>query len=123
MNISPRRRWVRFSLRTFLVAVVLIGAVVGQNIQQVRERARLLDDRTINPGWSTSHPRHIPFLWSLLGARPYNAILLPEETFTEADARRYQSAFPEAGVLRVPQRDIFEPAKVRRFMHKAQSGG
>jgi hypothetical protein len=112
MTAAPKRRWFRFSLRTVFVVVTLVAVGIAwmqSQVKTVRERERLIKT-SIFWGVSSQHPPRIPWVWSLLGAKPVNAIGLDKDKFSEVDVLRYKVAFPEADVM-LGSRDDFKPDK------------
>ena len=131
---KPHRRWLQFSLRTFLILVTIPGAWFGWQWHQVRDRDRILESRDflralefqsgfkdmpagararmrrkgylVAPQQSQRERRSIPALWPYLGAEPLDMdIRLPDDKFTEADLRRIKSLYPECHVKRIPAVD------------------
>jgi hypothetical protein len=42
-SVRPCRRWLRFSLRTMLVVVTLLGVWLGVKVEQARRQKRAVD--------------------------------------------------------------------------------
>lgn len=118
--------WCRFSLRTLLIAMAVVGVMLGWNTHQVRERQKTLRridslggrhvtyQPEVQPGngkppryWAaTSFPR----LRLLLGDIPIYYINMVRTTATWQDRERVARLFPEAFV--VPEHpDRFHPAE------------
>src|SRR4051812_9057637 len=108
----------RFSLRTLLLAttatVVLTACVswLSWNIRQVREREKYpsLTETFLTgkyfPGTLVTccpnefpPPKSLPWLWSVLGAKPVFDIIV-DPSVAEKDYQRIVSLFPEADVHR-----------------------
>ena len=75
------------------------------NVDQVRERTavlKLLDSvpREMGEGEDNS----IPFIWSLLGAKPFDYIHFASDDLSPEDCSRVSRAFPEAIVIPVSER-------------------
>jgi hypothetical protein len=111
-----QRRWLRFSLRTLLVVMTVLGVWMGRQLSWVRERDALLSDvlargdawtDAIPARWQT--PARLPFGWRLFGAEPLATIWIQNRGFDKGEtlvadeflvgsdeARRLRAAFPEA---------------------------
>ncbi len=112
---QPRRRWFRFSLRTLFVVVTVFAVWLGWNARQVRQRERMLQSYGVlfyGNAPSVNSQKKLPFLWSVLGAKYIGTIQLPPDEFTNDDLRRFQVAFPEADVRRLPLFDQRQPLVV-----------
>jgi len=108
MNVAPRRRWFRFSLRSMFVAMTLLACLagwLGRNVKQVREREQM---RSVHAergatvfGWGPPRNRP-PLVWRLLGATEMGDLIItmPVKDFTEQEFRAAQALFPEASVER-----------------------
>ena len=111
---KPKRRWFRFSLRTFLIAVAIIGGWLGWNLYEVRQRDVFMQNLTASgasvefspparplavlgtPPWSENR---LPIAWRLFGAKPVYSIQITDLSgFTCADGRVIAARFPEADV-------------------------
>jgi hypothetical protein len=122
-----RRRWPRYSLRSFFALLTLFTVWLGWNANQVIERERLLESRDFLRTFEHPHRRQgesrplvadaprsstvsarpagrpgertLPGIWRLLGAEPVDMdIWLRDDKYSKADARRIQSLFPECQV-------------------------
>ena len=111
---QPRRRWFRFSLRSFLLLVLVGGSVLGWQMHIVHERKKLRDwlefrdaeiltlDELLAPGRKTSNPGvdnwgQIGWQRRLLGDEGVLWITVPENVADDA-AQHVVAAFPEAHV-------------------------
>ena len=94
------------------LAMTLVGMVLGWNLHHVRKREQLLQRYGAlsyrNPSVAQS-PKKVPFLWSLLGAKPVGVIQLAPDEFTGDDLSVYQAEFPEADIRRIPLLDQSPP--------------
>ena len=98
---KPRRRWFRFSLRTMLVLVTLVGVLcwyLAWAIDWKRQRQSFLNTKTIKalriPGGYRA-----PFWITIVGARGFDCLFLRNEATEEA-----KRLFPEA-VLAIVDED------------------
>jgi hypothetical protein len=105
MSGLAKRRWVRFSLRSALVALAVVSVWFGWNVHRVRQREaalRYLQRIVIVELGSAENParpwRDVPVVWRWLGAKPVLTIPLPEGSFTEEDREALEALFPEATV-------------------------
>ena len=106
MQDARHRRWFRFSLRAFIVAVTLVGIWLGWNLRQVCQRDLVLARQNIVPVYVgsptvTSHPRRtspgrFPLTWSLLGASPVHKLICTGGFESAEDVNRVSALFPEA---------------------------
>jgi hypothetical protein len=107
---SKRRWWIpRYSLKTFLVVVMLFGGWLGWNLYEVRERTKWLDalkgigaqiesyrDDEVVPPWRLAK---MPVNAKLFGIKPIRKITLTDTRgFTLMDAKQISSRFPESQV-------------------------
>ncbi len=107
---QPRRRWFRFSLRSFLLLVLVGGSVLGWQMHVVHERTRLrqwlkfrdayvvtLADQAGQKAGDPGIPHHgeIPWYRRLLGDEPVLLIDLREDVSEEAEDR-VRRAFSES---------------------------
>ena len=99
-----RRRWT-FSLRTLFVVMTLAGVAcgIGWTVHRVHDRDRLLASlrvrgALVGKAVSDAPARGVPFLWSMLGARPVGVFVLPEDGFTNAEVAEIAAMFPEAAI-------------------------
>jgi hypothetical protein len=106
---KPKRRWFRFSLRTFLIIVTLFGGWLGWNFYEVRERDRYFKylsthgfDIDTYEGNRTEFPwrvSRLPWMWRLMGSQPQYRIHFREATwFSKSDAKTIGTWFPEADI-------------------------
>lgn len=116
VNALPKRRWLRFSLRTLLVVVTVLGVWMGRQLSWVRERDALLEEVLARgDAWIDDTPAHwqtparMPLGWRLFGAQPLATIWILNKGFDKGEtlvadeflmgsteARRLRAAFPEA---------------------------
>jgi hypothetical protein len=101
---TARRRWSRYSLRTLFVVMAVVGLLtwwVQGNVEQVRERERLLEwaDANFVPHGNYKPPdspaNSLPIMWRLLGAKQVDAFLI-DPLVPVADQERLRAAFPES---------------------------
>ena len=87
----------RFSLRMVFLVLTVCGVWMDSQIGIVRERQALLEMPGLVHCGSGGKP--LPFVWSLLGAKPLPFIMVDENTPDDI-YRRFETAFPEATVCR-----------------------
>ena len=86
---------------------------LGRNLHQVNEREKLLRSVAARGALFGSIPpsgrpqQQMPFLWSLLGARPVGLIEVPDGTCSAGEFRKLTNLFPEARVIAGPVK--FDP--------------
>ena len=91
----------RFSLRTLFVVMTLFAALTWFglfNVKQVRERNAILRTAHVRYGWQY-RPRlqtELPLIWSMLGTKYIEYLILPSTQFNDDDVQRLKSLFPEA---------------------------
>ena len=107
MTPAPKRRWFRFSLRTLLLLVVLIGIPlgwVGNRVNWIRQRRAFLQGPSASPNVSLKPQVDTPGMLWLFGESSHPIIWCrPEDV---AEARRL---FPEVHYLvhrQNPERDL-----------------
>jgi hypothetical protein len=114
MNGKPNRRWLRYSIRTLLIAITILCVWLGWNYRIVEERKavmKLIESRGghIIAGDPFSSPPEYPpdvsWIRTLLGDEGRYAFDLPESMPDEERARVIQ-AFPEADVTVLPDADL-----------------
>ena len=115
MLVKTRRRWFRYSLRTFFVLIAVAGCAMAWlkwNLGQVRQREALLQKlrHPLNTqaffvediGWDGPPPSpKVPVTWSLLGARPVAIIHLQRYRLSVEEERQIREWFPEATIMNV----------------------
>jgi hypothetical protein len=107
-ELKPRRRWLRFSLRTLFLLLTACCIWIGWNVHQVRERATmrqyiLAQGGTISSGPPIKPWKTLPVMWSILGVQPVSSMILPAGMFPEEDRRSIDPFFPEAEIYSGPQ--------------------
>jgi len=102
MPLLPNRRWLRFSIRTLLVAVTIFCVWLGWQVSIVRERKALvpLVRQTGGAAWAFDEPWMQPAdgpgsFRKLIGDRAWLHIVLPKK-HDPNDLARVDLAFPEA---------------------------
>ena len=106
---KPKRRWFRFSLRTFLVVITLFGGWLGWNFFEVRERDRYIkyftafgipiDSYSGNQTEAPWRVSKLPWVWRLMGAQPIHRIHFFENSmYSASDAKTLSNWFPEADI-------------------------
>jgi hypothetical protein len=98
MNRTPKRRWFRFSLPTFLAVVAVAGGWLGWNIRLANQRERMLAAPGVSVFDEIDPLNPMPLGLRLVRARCVPEIFLDDDVYSEVDVRRFQSYFPEAGV-------------------------
>ena len=111
MEEKPKRRWLRFSVRTLLIAVTVLCVWLGWQVSIVRERNAiialmrsrqpyfsLLDNDQIVVAPPAPHPSWIR---RLIGDKSRS--LLNVNNLTLAEAKRVAKAFPEARLWGTPR--------------------
>jgi hypothetical protein len=93
---KPKRRWLRFSLRTLFIAIAVISAAwVAYQLNWIRERHAFLERfaEYQPPGAGTGSTGDIISPWPLrpFGEQPRNQLFVPKELLPQA-----HSLFPEA---------------------------
>ena len=88
MTDKPRRRWLRFSLRTLFVLVIVVVCWLGWNVSQVRQRNEMLVAAGVRheagPDYVYDTAR-FPVVWSYLGAEPISWLNLDPQTYGDAE--------------------------------------
>jgi len=137
---APKRRWPRFSLRTLFAVLTVFCCWLGWNLQQIRERERILKV-VLSYGGSTAtipdvyRTGRLPFSWRLLGARRFDFVRVPTKLYVNTSPsdlcgfegfRRIETAFPEAKVVIGSQLQVSDPdheeMPISAFGTKAQMG-
>jgi hypothetical protein len=110
MSLLPKRRWLRFSIRTLLVAVTIFCVWLGREWRIVEERkvvrdlvlsraiqspfGRNVGITLIKPSWSSSPPPRPSWIRRLMGDTELP--LTSAGRFTAQELERMRKAFPEA---------------------------
>jgi hypothetical protein len=104
MRHFPKRRWLKFSLRTLLVAVTIFCVWLGWQVSIVHERQACLRWIALNnhqyaePLWPPPSAYELSWHRRVLGdSGVFRPMLRPE--ITDAGLKRLQHAFPEANVV------------------------
>ena len=101
---TPKRRWLRFSLRTLFVAVTVLALFGGYTANQLHQSDRILKRLQGYPpmrgGVLTMKLQPRPFPWTTPAAwiRPVRAIQLDHRFVSEVEAEEIKRMFPEANV-------------------------
>lgn len=101
------RRRFRFSLRTLLLVLTLVGCAAGwvaHGKLKANERIRFSEQHGTMfqmPG----DPSNLPWSWKLFIDMPIATVWVSAGLFTEKDLERVQALFPEAEVILVPAND------------------
>lgn len=108
--IAPKRRWLRFSLRTLFVMVTVFGlglGWIGWNLKQVRNRnafidyLKRLDQRSgSDPYWEIRcHEERLPIVWRMLGAQhDWADWLVQSAALTDAELQRAKLLLPDCDI-------------------------
>jgi hypothetical protein len=102
---APKRRGLRFSLRTLFVVVTALACWLGWNLHQVRERDRMAawiaaEGGSVTNGPSTRPWKTLPRSWSVLGAEPVSQIVFGgSNRYNLEDLHRAEALFPEAEIV------------------------
>jgi hypothetical protein len=104
MNPTPKRRWCRFSLRTFFLVLTVLALWFGWNVYQVRKREmvrqyiNLLSASAIQPGEPLRRWQPLPIMWRILGAEPVQMIVLQNVPMGFDEKEQIKASFPEAKI-------------------------
>lgn len=101
MTIAPKRRWFRFSLRTFLVGVMLLGgglAWIGYHLNWIQERQAIVsrsDVRAAEGSIFLEPPPVAPWPLRLFDKRAYRsvAIVIVDQQRALSDDEMYVEPF------------------------------
>ena len=105
MNVIPKPRWFRFSLRTLLLLFAVASAWLGWNAYQIRERELIKQFMIskgiiLTPGQPDRPWKRLPIAWRLLRVESVKFIDMHNE-FTHDDVdeiKHIREAFPEAEI-------------------------
>ena len=125
---KPKRRWLRFSLRTLFVLVTAFSVWLGWTASIVRERKLVLRDMRGNPGFVVAPAGATTYLWGpapptptiswvrqWLGDEAIESIWFPADHIPTAYEVRYlERLFPEARLSHPKQNHIAEEIERRR---------
>jgi hypothetical protein len=107
MTPAPKRRWLRFSLRTLFVVVTVFACWLGWNVNRVRQRYELIEylnsldhQASPAPSWVVRCDEdRLPIGWQLLGARhDWATWLVQNNALTDAELRRAKSLLPDCEI-------------------------
>jgi hypothetical protein len=111
VNSQGKRRWLRFSTRTLLVAVTILCVWLGWQVHIVRERKRLREwaiehggyvnvEYVATPFTAVVRPRRISVPWyrKLLGDQAIATISFSRSWENEEQAKEIDVYFPEADI-------------------------
>jgi hypothetical protein len=110
MDERPRRRWLRFSLRTLFLLVTLVAVWLGWSLNWIRQRQYVVAHSSVETtSWETGEPVNAPGLLWLFGEPGYYDVRVlfgPDDprdnTPAEvAFATGFKDLFPEAQVFGV----------------------
>ena len=128
MDGKPKRRWLRFSLRTLFVVLTALSIWLGSTVSVVREPKVVLQDMRATPGFDVapagvtsyvggSAPRRATISWlrQWLGDEGIESIWFPADHIPTAyEARYLERLFPEARLSHPKQNHIAEEIERRR---------
>jgi hypothetical protein len=105
MDGKPKRRWLRFSVRTLLVTVTIFCVWLGWNLSELRQRRSVRQYINANGGAVfNGEPKEpwnkLPLSWAMLGEEPVNYVGVPAE-FSDEDRMRIMRWFPDAHIQRL----------------------
>jgi hypothetical protein len=110
MTPAPKR-WFRWSLRTMFVVVTVLGAMIGYELNWIRDRHRALSNGEVSIiACGSMYVPHIPYPppWHLrvLGETQVSSFgLVVEPETTDGELARLRGLFPELPV----ERDTADP--------------
>jgi len=134
----PRRRWLRYSLRTLFVLVTVLGVFLAWltvQLKWIRDRHEALE--RVDPAWrdvAEESRSQMPWGLRMLGEPAHEAIAFPEAEHStleqvEAHGRRLQRLFPEAaifvdegGTVQAPIRPLNEYLGTRKLLQAEHAG-
>ena len=100
---KPRRRWFRFSLRTFFVLLTVFGVWLGVQVKWKQDRERLLyDEIAVDGSWAARGYAPAPWSLRILGEEGVAFITIdfrhdPQRSRTLREKAR--RLFPEAEIF------------------------
>ena len=107
MDAKPKRRWLRYSIRTLLVAVSIAGAWLAYYVRWDRQR-RALRTAGDPPTAMSSDDRLLPFGLRMLNAEPV-ALVVIQKHHSDADIQRFRALFPEASIFNKRSKPMMLP--------------
>jgi hypothetical protein len=101
MDGKPKRRWLRFSIRTLLAVVTIFCVWLGWNFYELRQRHLIKQFLTaqgiaLDYGEPTAPWNSFPLSWRLLGEEPVSFIKLHRGKFSAQDVEQIARWFPES---------------------------
>src|SRR5687767_13949116 len=99
MEEKPRRRWLRFSVRTLAIVVTVACMWLGWNLHAIRQRQlirqKLIAEKVVITAGEPAPWNSFPLSWRLLGEEPVDFIQLRIGEHSQADRDRIGRWFPE----------------------------
>jgi hypothetical protein len=123
---KKRRRWLQFSLGSFLLVTTIVGSLVGSVLHTLKERERVVAllesqggyaEARWHPNDPKGHFKQLPFMMKLLGATAYDFIRMPGSIYHSKASGAYdgfegyvrlEALFPEARIVVSP----IDPASI-----------
>ena len=104
MNVTVKRRWLRFSVRTLLIAVTIFCVWLGWQWRIVQERKSLIALVSRRNYVTLNHwpDPNVDFSWvrKLLGDQLLHAdIFVPDDSLSAQERRDIERALPEAKIV------------------------
>ena len=93
----PRRRWFRYSLRTFFVVVTIFGVWLGYQVKWIRDRQEALDQH-VCIGSLAPPQRDAPWPLRWFGEVGYHSIVIRMPD-SQQEVARVGHLFPESQVI------------------------
>jgi hypothetical protein len=102
-RVNPKRRWLRFSIRTMLIAVTIFCLWVGWQVSIVRERKSLVglvsQRQYVTLNFWPDPNVDLSWLRRLLGDQLLHAtIFVPDGSLSDQERRDIERALPEARI-------------------------
>jgi hypothetical protein len=122
MNLAPKRRLLRFSLRTLFVVVTLLVIAAAWPAMRVAQRrswtTELRARGALVVDWSDNSGHEPPKLWRIYGAVPVQWIELPSSGFSDGELAQVSSLFPEADMVRPAGPPFERPLSFSLLFHQ-----